>query len=116
MIIVANNSVGSNSISAKDAGDIFLGRKKKLDDGSKAKLASLKEGDTHKAFLEQFVKRSNSQFRSHWKKAVFTGQGKPPKSFATEDELVAYVASTPGAIGYVDSATDTSSVKVLSIN
>jgi hypothetical protein len=42
-----------------------------------------------------------------------TGGGTSPKSFESEQELRAFVAATPGAVGFVDSANVDASVVVL---
>ena len=42
---------------------------------------------------------------------VFTGKGAMPRSFDTEDALVAYVGATPGAIGYVSEEKAGAAVK-----
>jgi ABC-type phosphate transport system substrate-binding protein len=56
------------------------------------------------------------QFTNHWRKIVFSGTGKEPRTFDSESELVAFVARTPGAIGYVDSSTPHARVKTLEVN
>jgi hypothetical protein len=38
-----------------------------------------------------------------------------PAAFATEAELVAFVAATPGAVGYIDSATPHEGVKEVAV-
>jgi hypothetical protein len=47
---------------------------------------------------------------------VFTGKGIPPKSFDTEAELVDFVKTTPGAVGYVSPRTDVTGVKILAVD
>ena len=44
---------------------------------------------------------------------VFSGKSTPPVQKATEDEVIATVASERGAIGYVSRSSDTSKVKVV---
>jgi hypothetical protein len=39
----------------------------------------------------------------------------PPKSLATDAEVVEFVRETAGAIGYIDASTPREGVKVLSI-
>jgi ABC-type phosphate transport system substrate-binding protein len=114
IIVHPRSSLGS--VSSQELEDLYLGRKKKLSDGVNAEPVDLGISALQEAFLKNYVKRSESQYRTHWKKAVFTGQGKPPKKFDTEAELIAYVAATPGALGYVSLEADVSSVKVLSVN
>jgi len=86
-----------------------------MEGGDRVVLTDLDGNNVRKDFLEAYIGRSEAQFRNYWRKAVFSGQGKPPKVFSSEEELVAFVAKTPGAIGYVDSKTDVSSVKVLNV-
>lgn len=111
--VIVNTSTGVSALDEQMVEDLFLGRKKKMSDGSNAIPVILASGPVHEEFLKSFVNRSSSQFNSHWKKAVFTGQGKPPKKFNSEPELIAYVAETPGAIGYASTEADVSSVTVV---
>ena len=93
---------------------IFLGKTKSWPDGNHVEFVVLKSGDAHEAFLKQFIKKSPSQFKTYWKKQVFTGKGKNPTSFDTQEELAAYVAGNPGTIGYISTGADTAGVKVIS--
>jgi hypothetical protein len=52
---------------------------------------------------------------AYWQQMIFSGKGIPPPEKSTDADVVAYVRDTPGAIGYVWSGTDTSSVKVLAV-
>jgi hypothetical protein len=56
---------------------------------------------------------SSSAFNNHWRRLAMTGGGTSPHSFETEDELLKFVASTPGAIGFVDEAKVDGTVAVL---
>jgi hypothetical protein len=46
---------------------------------------------------------------------VFSGKGQLPRAFADEASLVAFVARTPGAIGYIDAATPHDGVTVVPV-
>jgi ABC-type phosphate transport system substrate-binding protein len=113
--VIVNPASSVSSMTAKELGDIFLGRKKTMEDGSKADPVDF-EGESQTEFLQVYVGRSESQYRTHWKKVVFTGQGKPPHKFTSEADVIAYVAANAGAIGYVSSSADVSGVKVVSVN
>lgn len=115
-VVIANASVSDASLSQSDIQKIYLGKKSSWSDGSKIIPVTLAEGDTHEAFCNSLVKKSASQFSTFWKQAIFTGKGTPPRSFTTEAELVAYVGSTAGAIGYVSSGTNTGSSKVIQVH
>jgi len=115
VVIVANAEAGVDSIGKSDLEKIMLGKKKKWDNGTKIKIAILKEGDTHESFTKDFTGKTASQFKSYWKKLVFTGEGIQPKSFKTEEDLVAYVAKTKGAVGYISSSTAADGVTTVAV-
>lgn len=108
VVVIASTAGSSDSLSKGDLKNAYLNKKTKWPGGKKMVLTVLAEGEVHKAFLKKYVGKSPSQFRNYWKRQVFTGKGRAPKSFKTEKALAEYVAKTPGAIGYVspESAKD----------
>ena len=88
------------ALSKKQVRHIFLGKRQTWDDGQRMVIASLKEGTTHVQFLKEWVGMTPNQFRTHWRKRVFTGKGTMPTWLQTEQEQIGFVQSTPGAIGY----------------
>ncbi len=113
--LIANNSVSEGSLDRQMVQKIFLGKKSRWSDKTKIVPAMLKSGSTRDTFLNDYVKKSPSQFENFWNQAIFTGKGTPPKTFASEKELVSYVAATAGAVGFVSSGTSTAGVKKISI-
>ena len=102
-----------DSIDDGDIKKIFLGKTKSWPDGNPVEFVVLDSGDVHKSFLKTYVKKSASQFKTFWKKQVFTGKGKNPKSFGSESELAAYVTGKTGTIGYISAGADAAGAKVL---
>jgi ABC-type phosphate transport system substrate-binding protein len=100
-VIVANASVKVAEISKSDLLDIFTGASANFSNGSRAIPVTLKGGPVHEEFLKRFIGKKDLLFRGDWRVLVFSGKGTMPKAFATDDELLEYVASVPGAIGYV---------------
>lgn len=115
VIVIANSGVTQGEISARDLGNMFLGKKKSWDGGMKAVPVTLESGPTHENFMKTFVKKSASQFSTFWKQAIFTGQGIPPKSVGNEEEMVKFVNDNAGAVGYILASTPHDGVKVLTI-
>ena len=60
-----------------------------------------------------YLGRSSSRMKSIWLKRKLAGEGNPPESFQTEEELLHHVASTPGAIGFIHPSKVNGDVKVL---
>jgi hypothetical protein len=110
--VVANSSV-AGEVSAADLKEIFLGNKTSV--GGAAVEPVLGGGSAHEAFLRLYVGKSDQGLRTHLKSLVFTGKASMPKSFASDAEVLKYVASTKGAIGYVSTSADVAGVKKVSV-
>jgi len=114
--VVANPSVKSANVSSEDLKNVFLGTKKSLPDGSNVEPVLAESGPAHEAFLKDVLGKSDQALRNYFKTLVFTGKGSMPKSFASDAEILKYVAKTPGAIGYVAAGSDAAGVKKLTVN
>lgn len=113
VVLVANKGVKISEITNADLRAIFMGTKTRFADGSHAVPVTLKGGPIHEVFLRNHVGESPEEFRSQWRKLVFTGQGAMPKAFDSEPALIEYVAATPGAVGYVSRVSPQDGVKLL---
>ncbi len=113
VLVIANKNVPTDSLDAAVVKNVFLGKTTSWSDGRPIEFVALSDGSAHDAFLRIFVRKTPAQFSTYWKKMVFTGKGATPKSFATESELVAYVAGHNGAVGYVSGTADVTGVKVM---
>ena len=113
VVIITNVSVPVSTLSAKDVKQIFLGSKTAWDNGDKIVFVVQDRTDASDTFLKTYVKKSSSQYNNYWKKQVFTGKGKAPQSFSSDQELVQFVSETAGAIGYVSSGADTGNTKTI---
>ena len=112
--VIANPGVSVSELSATDIKDIFLGSKTAVA-GSSVEPVLRTSGATHEAFLQEFIGKSDTALRNHFKTLVFTGKGTQPKSFATDAEVLKYVMSTKGAIGYVSASADTAGAKKIQV-
>ncbi len=114
MILIANPSVPSVELTKQQVKNIFLSKKKLLK-GMPIQLAALKDDILTKQFLRAYIGKTPSQFTSYYKKMVFTGRGRPPKSMHNEQEMVAFVARTTGAMGYVSRELVTDQVRIVKV-
>jgi TonB family protein len=113
--IVANPSVRTDSISSSELRSIFMAERNSLKDGSHVAPVFERSGATHEAFLRDILKESTESLQSHYGALVFTGKALMPKTFNSDTEVLAYVARTRGAIGYVSAGTNVDGVKILTI-
>jgi ABC-type phosphate transport system substrate-binding protein len=115
IVIITNENVTVSTLAQEDLKQIFLGKKTSWDNGDKIIFVVQDRLSVKEPFLKTYVKKSASQYDNYWKKQVFTGKGKAPQSFSSEQELVQFVSQTPGAISYVTPGADTGNTKTLSI-
>lgn len=111
--VIVNPGNGA-SLSAEDVQRLFLGKLKSFPGGGEANPVNQKEGQpAREQFNQAVLNKSESQLKAYWSQLVFTGKGTPPKELDNDDAIKALVASTPGAIGYIDAAKVDGSVKVV---
>ncbi len=111
--VIANKSVPVDTIKKSELLDFYTGDIKKWKDEQPVVILDLKpRGDTKKAFYK-FLGKSPSRMKSIWLKMMLSGEGDPPLSMRSEDELLKKVASTPGALGFVSQRRATGDVKTL---
>lgn len=114
--IVANPSVKFSSISTAELRQIFLLQRNTLKDGSSVEPVLGKKRVTTDAFMKKYLNRDSEEVHTYYQGLVFTGKGSMPKQLNSDAEIVAYVARTKGAIGYVSADAVTDQVKVLAIS
>ena len=113
--VIANASVGASSVSADELKGVFLATKTSLSDGSHVEPVLEKGGATHEAFVKEYLGKTDAALQTYYRSLVFTGKASMPKTLGADPEVVAYVAKTKGAIGYVSAEANTDGVKTLEV-
>lgn len=113
--IIANSSVKTDNITAAELRRIYLQEKISLADGTHVRPVLEKDGPVHKAFLQRYVGVTGDDLQTYYRTLLFTGKGAMPKELDSDNDVVSYVARTPGAIGYVDAAASVEGVKTLAV-
>jgi ABC-type phosphate transport system substrate-binding protein len=114
-VVIANQSA-DDSISKKNLSRIFRGQRAKWLNGTPAKPVDLKgNSPTRVGFSQQVLGRTVEEMDSYWQGQVFAGRKSAPPSKASDQEIVNYVRSTAGSVGYVAKGTNISGVKSLRI-
>jgi len=112
--VIANPSIPTDTISTQELKRVFLGEKNSLGSAHVEPVLE-KGGAAHLVFLREYLRQSDIELQSYYGSLVFTGRASMPKILNSDAEVVAYVASTKGAIGYVSADIPTEGVKVLTI-
>lgn len=113
--VIANSSVTADSISSGYLKSVYLRERSILGDGTHVEPVLAKSGGAHQAFLRQYLGKSDQALQMYYDTLVFTGKGSKPKALGSDAEVVAYVARTRGAIGYVSATADTGGTKTIEV-
>ena len=113
--VIANGSVKADVISANEVKSVFLEEYNSLRDGTHVEPVLEKDGPVHEAFLHEYLGGTDDDLQNYYRALVFSGRGSMPKQLGSDAEVVAYVARTKGAIGYVSAETIGEDVKTLTI-
>ncbi len=114
--VIANNDVATAELPAAAVSNLFLKKDRKYPGGGEATPLDLPASSpVRESFSKAVHGRSTSAVVTYWQQQVFSGKDTPPPSKATDDAVVAFVKSTPGAIGYVSDGASVDGVKVVKI-
>lgn len=115
--IIANNSVSVSSLSKKAASDLFMKKTAKWDNGTPVKpVDQLEASSTREAFTKTIHGKTAAAVKSYWNQQIFSGREVPPVEMKSDAEVLAFVRSTPGAIGYVSDTASADGVHVVTVN
>ena len=115
IVVSASNPI--TSLSREQASKLFLKKTPTWADGREVVPVDLPEGSAvREAFTKSVLHKSVSAVKSYWQQQIFSGRDIPPPEKQTENDVVAFVRSNPGAIGYVSKGVDIGrGVKALSV-
>ena len=109
LLVVVNATSGVTSMSAREVRKLFLGKSRKLPDGSRAVLARFEPLNT--SFNEHALERSDAQVTAAWSRLKFSGRVRAPHAFDSADELLRFLEETPNAIAYLPATELTDEVR-----
>lgn len=113
--VIAHPSVPASGITKAELLDLYTGDIKEWDNGEPIILIDLKPKTDIKLTFYDFLGKSASRMKSIWMRNMLTGEGKPPEAMGSQEDLLQKVASTPGAIGYIDNNLVTGDVITLTV-
>ena len=99
LVVVVSERSDVMRMSAREIRKLFLGKSRKLPDGSRATIARFEPADT--VFNERALQRSDAEVTAAWARLQFSGRVRAPHAFGSVEDIAAFVAATPSAIGYL---------------
>ncbi len=114
--VIVNASVQVHQLSHAQLRSIYMMRQVLWPDGSAIKVFVMpNRSDVHLQFSRQQLQLFPYQLDRVWQKLTYSGTGTPPTEVADSAKMRELVASTPGAIGYVETGNDISELQIVQI-
>jgi ABC-type phosphate transport system substrate-binding protein len=111
--VIAHKNVPMTKIDRSALLDFYTFDKKEWSSGEPVVIKDLKPKTEVKSTFYDYLGKSTSRMKSIWLKMMLSGEGDPPETLQSEDEMVKKVASTPGALGFVGADKVNNDVKIL---
>lgn len=113
--VIAHPSVPADQLDKTSLFDVYSGDIQEWANGEPIVLIDLKPKTDVKLAFYDYLGKSASRMKSIWMKNMLTGEGQPPVSVESQEAILERVASTPGAVGYIDRRLVTDQVITLTI-
>ena len=112
-VVIIVHPDNTNVMSKSDVKRIFLGKNKFFPDKSKAIPVIQEATAISNDFNDKVLNKSSAQLKAFWSKLIFTGTGTLPGSALVDAPVIDLVGNNPNIIGYIDSSTVVSGIKVV---
>ena len=114
--LIVHPSNPATQFSRLKVGEIFLKKAPRWPDGHPIMPVELSgKSPVRQRFSLEIYGKPVIAISAYWQQMIFGGKGVPPPEKSNDTDVVAFVRDTPGAIGYVWSGADVSTVKVVAI-
>jgi ABC-type phosphate transport system substrate-binding protein len=113
--VIANPSVPVDTITNNELLDFYTRDIRFWNNKKSVTVFDLKPRNEIKEIFYDYLGKSTSRMKSIWMKKMLSGEGDPPESLDSEEDILKKVSSTPGSIGFVTHSLVNKNVKVLAI-
>jgi ABC-type phosphate transport system substrate-binding protein len=111
-VVIVNDANSVSSVNATELSRMFMKKLNRWESGLDVVPVDLPESAAaREAFSAQVHGKSVSAVHAFWQQQIFSGRAVPPAEKASDEQVIAFVRSTPGAVGYVSAGASLSGVK-----
>jgi hypothetical protein len=114
LVVVVNARSGVAVMTRNEITNIFFGRYRQFFNGVEAQPVDLVDTHPDRArFYKALVGKELSDVNAYWSRQVFSGRMQPPGKVATPDEVLKWVSTHQGGIGFIELSKADARVRVV---
>jgi ABC-type phosphate transport system substrate-binding protein len=104
--VIVNAKVGGRTLAREVLAQIYLGKVQRWGDGNPIVAVDLSgTSPVRRAFCEEVLGMSVEAVRFYWLQTMSSTGKRPPLTKPSDEEVIGFVASKPGGVGYVSFGT-----------
>jgi ABC-type phosphate transport system substrate-binding protein len=115
-VVVVNASNGVTGVDRKFLADAFLKKTTRWPNGDTIRpVDQTPDAAPRRRFTDDVLRRSVAAVKSYWQQRIFSGRDVPPPELESDAQVVRYVLTYRGAVGYVSPGAAVEGVKTVSV-
>lgn len=114
LVVVVNARCGVAAMTRNEVVNLFFGRTRQFFNGIEAQPVDMVDSHPDRArFYNALLGKDLSEINAYWSRQVFSGRMQPPIKVGAPEEVLKWVVSHPGGIGFVDLSKADARVRVV---
>lgn len=114
LVVVVNARCGVAAMTHNEVVNAFFGRNRQYFNGIETQPVDMLDTHPDRArFYSALVGKDLSEVNAYWSRQVFSGRMQPPVKVGTAEEVIKWVVSHPGGIGFVELSKADARVRVV---
>jgi predicted metalloprotease len=114
LVVVVNAQCGIAAMSRNEVVNIFFGRNRQFFNGTEAQPVDMVDSHPDRAqFYSSLVGKSLADINAYWARQIFSGRMQQPVKMNTSEEVLKWVLSHRGGIGFIDLSKVDARVRVV---
>ena len=114
LVVVVNARCGVAAMSRNEVINIFFGRNRQFFNGVQAQPVDMVDAHPDRArFYHALVGKDLADINAYWSRQVFSGRQQLPPKMQTSEDVMKWIVSQPGGIGFIELAKADARVRVV---
>lgn len=117
LTIICNKKGAPDVLKLDELKSVMKGERQRWSNGTKVSVAIMKTNtNAGRSTARIFYNMTGDALLKYRMALAYQGNTNAPKLFSTAEEIQAYVAETPGAVGIIDQPFNSSDTKILTVD
>lgn len=112
-VVVVIGHANVKNVDAVAVFRLYTGRSSEINGTAISAVNAPVGSSIRKRFLSSCLKQDEDRYTAHWTVRKYVGKGTSPQEFSRSTEVLNFVTSTPGAVGYLEESEVGPGVNVL---